>query len=75
MGAHPDEAARLAQSILNQIQNDAGAEEVQRACVQIFVWLYLWHNHPGSEFVYSLCTDVRGKHKLLNGMLFMCGEP
>lgn len=71
MGAHPDEAAKLAQSILNRASGP-GSDDVQSTCVQIFVRLYLWRNHLASEgFAYGLCNDVRANYKLLNGILFM----
>jgi hypothetical protein len=72
MGAHPDEAAKLVQSLLNRTKSGPGADDVQSTCVQIFVQLYLWRNHRASEkFVYTMCNDVHGNHKLLNGMIFM----
>lgn len=73
---HLDEAAKLTQSVFEQVPEGPGAEDVQRICVGTFLWLHIWRNHQASQgFVYGLCQDVPKNHDLLNVMMFELRGP
>jgi hypothetical protein len=54
-GAFPDRITELVKTIYGRVNTGAGANKVRKACVAIFVGLYLYQDHPVSgEMIFSI---------------------